>query len=313
MNGPLKMYRTRQIVPSDMVVDLPDCMYKMKSIHGVRNGVVEQRGEHITRKKLDIFDQNNQNIPEMAALEARQEQILQQLADLKQQMNTIRSHLKVTPVSNTTTTMTTANKPRPVQQPSINFQDVIINASLTHPPYSLQLIQKLWLNYVHLSVKSHLHSTVTGLNEKAVALTEALDSFAPKTQVPKVSVRLIWKDVGANTELIVSPTPIQGEINILRFLARLSTSHLNYENGPNPHEIDSLLENSYAIIRAKTKTERASLLQNINKSLGKHQWLAGRGQMSIADLAAYSAIKQVVSPNEVNVNVGKWMQRCEAF
>lgn len=42
--------------------------------------------------------QNNQQIPGMAELQARQEKILQQLAELKDQMMSIKSDLKITAV-----------------------------------------------------------------------------------------------------------------------------------------------------------------------------------------------------------------------
>lgn len=103
-----------------------------------------------------------------------------------------------------------------------------------------------------------------------------------------------------------------GESNILRFLSRLSSTHLNYELGENPHEIDALLDVSHALLKATTKSERAGLLQTVNKSLGKSNWLAGRDQVGVADLAVFSAIKQVTAANEINVNLSKWLQRCEA-
>lgn len=61
MNGPLKMYQTKQIVQHDFKVQLPNCMYKLKNIHG-RNGTVEQRTDHVSSapKKVDIFDQVKQ-------------------------------------------------------------------------------------------------------------------------------------------------------------------------------------------------------------------------------------------------------------
>ncbi|KAG5899113.1 hypothetical protein JTB14_021616 [Gonioctena quinquepunctata] len=116
--------------------------------------------------------------------------------------------------------------------------------------------------------------------------------------------------VGTNLELLVNPTPILGEVNLLRYLVRV-TNALNYESDQDSYEIDSLLDIAYLIVRSKTKTERVAQLQSLNKSLGKLQWLAGRNGASIADIAAYSAIKQASNPNEMTQNMGKWFQRCE--
>ena len=168
------------------------------------------------------------------------------------------------------------------------------------------------------------------MTENATELTKILEAFSAETNVPKVNVKLIWKDgkkskkapcdysviiifsVGANVELLISHQPILGEVNILRYLSRVSSDLLNYETYNNTHEIDTLLDISYNIVKAKTKTERGALLKALSKSLGKSQWLAGRSQVSVADLAAYSAIKQATSPSEVSVSLGKWLQRCAA-
>ncbi|KAJ3642721.1 hypothetical protein Zmor_025479 [Zophobas morio] len=309
MNGPLKMYSTKQVVQHDFRVRLPECMYKLKNIHAARNGVVERGTDHVatSTRKLDIFDQNYQNIPEMAALEVRQEEILRQLDELKKQMDSIRNTLKV---ANHAPFPTVILKPKQETPPSL--PDIIINASPTNPPYSLELIQKLWKNYIFLSVKTYTHSSLTTLTENATELTKILEAFSAETNVPKVNVKLIWKDVGANVELLISHQPILGEVNILRYLSRVSSDLLNYETYNNTHEIDTLLDISYNIVKAKTKTERGALLKALSKSLGKSQWLAGRSQVSVADLAAYSAIKQATSPSEVSVSLGKWLQRCAA-
>lgn len=120
---------------------------------------------------------------------------------------------------------------------------------------------------------------------------------------------------GADLELLVSHTPILGEVNLLRYLARLTNTNLNYENQPNPHEIDTILDLSYRLVHCQTKNERAQILQTFNKSLvSQQQWLAGRSQITIADLAAYSAIKQIVPvASEIKGNLKKWFDRCDAL
>lgn len=62
MNGPIKMYRTRQIVNHDFVVELPKCMYTLKNIHSIKNGMVDDSADHVSlqNKKLDIFEQVKQ-------------------------------------------------------------------------------------------------------------------------------------------------------------------------------------------------------------------------------------------------------------
>ncbi|XP_018571406.1 probable aminoacyl tRNA synthase complex-interacting multifunctional protein 2 isoform X1 [Anoplophora glabripennis] len=317
MNGPIKMYQTRRFVRHDIPVELPKCMYTLKNIHS-RNGMVDGAVDHVLakNKKLDIFDQvkqflkNNHKIPGMAELEAKQEEILQQLAELKKQILSIKSDLKIAAVSTTkpSTNFTSSTCPKITIN---NLPDIVINANPSNPPYSLQIIQKLLQDTLALTFSTYLHSTVSSLSEEAKKLDSTIVNFAPKSNVLKLNIRLIWKTIDSNTELLVSHIPILGEVNMLRYLSRAVKSSLNYDSESDCIEIDSLLDICYLLVRARTKTERAGLLQTINKSLGKAQWLVGRSQASIADVAAYSAIRQATSNNEISANLGKWFQRCE--
>lgn len=101
-----------------------------------------------------------------------------------------------------------------------------------------------------------------------------------------------------------------GEVNILRYLSRINPS-FNYDALDKPYELDIVLDTCYRLVRAKTKTERAKLMQTFNKNLGKGQWFCGRKEMTIADVAAASAIKQVAE-GEIGANLSKWYQRCQA-
>ncbi|KAJ8968860.1 hypothetical protein NQ317_016783 [Molorchus minor] len=324
MNGPIRMYRTRQIVRHDIAVELPQCMYTLKNIHPMKNGMVAST-DHVSSsaKKLDIFDQNimiylrfqiqnNHNIPGMAELEAKQEDILKQLAELKKQIISIKSDLKISPVQPKkrciSSSMTTFSRTEADELPVI-----VINASPTNPPYSLEIVQRLLRNVITLIFSVHLHSSVSSLPEGTKQLEKALVNFSEQSNTPKVNVRLIWKKqyFDSTTELLVSHVPIRGEANLLRYLSRAIRSPLTYDSEPDCIEIDSLLDICYLIVRARTKTERTNLLQMLNKSLGKSQWLLGRGQASVADLAAYSAIKQASNASEISANLGKWFQRCE--
>lgn len=66
MNGPIKMYRTKQVVRHDIPVKLPTCMYKLKNIHSALsaglNGMVDGSSDHVSppNKKLNIIDQVKQ-------------------------------------------------------------------------------------------------------------------------------------------------------------------------------------------------------------------------------------------------------------
>lgn len=280
------MYQTKRIVSHDFPVELPKCMYTLKNIHS-RNGMVDGAVDHVAteNKKLDIFDQNNHKIPGMAELEAKQEEILKQLAELKKQILSIKSDLNVS-AAGTAKLTTNFSSSTCAQITNDNLPDIVINVNPLNPPYSLQIIQRLLQDTITLAFTTHLHSTVSSLTEEARKLDSALVNFPPKSNAPKLNIRLIWKTIGSNSELLVSHIPILGEVNMLRYLARAIKSPLNYDSESDCIEIDSLLDICYLLVRARTKTERSVLLQTINRSLGKAQWLVGRTQASVADIAA---------------------------
>lgn len=206
--------------------------------------------------------------------------------------------------------------------------DIVVKASPSFPPYSLLLLQRLWCKSLHVSVKTHLHSSVASLDEKAAAFSRLIEHELPGNAVPKLKIVLIWKDstfptfiqvphktdnkisVGPNTEFIVSHISIVGEVNLLRHLARLAPQVLKYESLENVTYLDSLLDTCYCLARAKTKTERARFVQALSKSLGKGEWMCGSSELTVADVAAYSALRQV-GDKECSQALNKWLQKCE--
>lgn len=57
MNGPVQMYRTKQIISHDMPVELPKCMYQMRSIHSSAERGADQQERP---PKVDITEQVKQ-------------------------------------------------------------------------------------------------------------------------------------------------------------------------------------------------------------------------------------------------------------
>ncbi|XP_017772222.1 PREDICTED: probable aminoacyl tRNA synthase complex-interacting multifunctional protein 2 [Nicrophorus vespilloides] len=278
MSGGIKMYAARQIVRHDLPVELPNCMYTLANIH--RNGVTTKAsatkvatGQHQQQQpsadiseQVKLFLKNNSDLRGMAALESKQQQLLKQLEELKQQMLGIKDDLKAiggsTPVSKSTckkssSAKTVSNKSLKVS----NIPDIVIN------------VQK-------------------------------------NADAPKISVRLIWKNIGFNQmELMVCSVPILDECNFLRHICRL-TGGLSYDE--KNFEIDDLLDLSYSIAKSQTKQKRMELMQLVNKRLGKSDFLLGETGFGVADVALYSAIKQVAQGAEINVNLTRWMKNCEA-
>ncbi|KAF5272118.1 hypothetical protein FQA39_LY01200 [Lamprigera yunnana] len=308
MNGPTQMYKTRQIIKHDVDVVLPNCMYGMKNIHAYGDDV-GPLGDHISpfEDSANISNQvmqvlkSLQDCPEMNNLIERQERILQQLDVLRQQMIDLKTDLNKSNDKNLTTTML-HNVPM--------LPNIVINANPQYPPYSLLLIKKICGHLFNISITTHLHSSVSALPECAHDFINILNSLKNKVELPTFSIRLIWKNVGPSLEFLVSKLPITGEPNMLRFLARLVPGLLRYENETNLHEIDSALDLSYCLAQAKTKTDRMGFIQALNKKLGKGKFMCNSSELTIADIAAYSAVKQITT-NEITQNMSKWLQRCE--
>lgn len=100
---------------------------------------------------------------------------------------------------------------------------------------------------------------------------------------------------------------------MLRYLSRSIDSQLTYDSDPDSLEVDSLLDQCYLLFRAKSKTERAGILQALSKTVNKSSWLAARDQPSVADVAAYSVIRQREVSNELSASLTKWYQKCASL
>lgn len=149
--------------------------------------------------------QNNQHIPGMAELEAKQEEILKQLAELKDQILSIKStlNLNVVAAQKSTKPICTdkvwkSNKPQSSLFKDINFQipnlpNIVVNINPNYPPYSLVIIQRLLQDVATLKISSHLHSTVSTLPDNTKNLENELVNFKAQKNVPEIHIRLIWK------------------------------------------------------------------------------------------------------------------------
>lgn len=75
-----------------------------------------------------------------------------------------------------------------------NIPDLVLNVSPAFPPYSLLLLQRIWEKFLHIVVKTHLHSTITTLDAKADEFSRTISSEFPRNGLPELKILLIWKD-----------------------------------------------------------------------------------------------------------------------
>ncbi|XP_065088124.1 probable aminoacyl tRNA synthase complex-interacting multifunctional protein 2 isoform X2 [Ochlerotatus camptorhynchus] len=291
-------------------VELPTCMYPMKPINN-RSGTVAA--------------ESTEDLPAIQALAARQDKILKQLAELRKQLVTMRTDLKlcnkpVQPIAQVTSAKPAQSQPQTKKIEPINqsyLQDFVVNASPENIPYGLLALKKLWIDRLNLQVECFIHSTISQLTEEALNFQNAITSFEPKLEnLPRIKVTLIWKNVGTYTEMITSPTayvPICGEVNILRFLSRCGPNEFNYERNDDVAEVDSILDTCYLLINKQNLKDKKQVLNLLSSKLGKTPCFGG-DELSLCDIAATSAIKQLQKSlaKDINPNMTKLIGRVSA-
>lgn len=322
MNGPNTMYRMRPVIKLTEELELPKCMYRMKNIQqAYLNSRVEHQLSNET-KASSISEQVKKllkcPLPEMTALENRQEAILAQLAGLKNQITALREQLKQPSVLSVTDgTDVSVSRTCSILQNGV-IHDIVINASPKYPPYSLAALQRLWGDGLRLGIHCHTHSSILQLPKNLDSFLSVISSDSTQERSPLLNITLIWKDVGPDTELVVSPmkhTAIKGEINILRYLSRLGPPAYNYELNSDPaisSRLDGLLDTCYTLAQCRTVKERQLAICALGGYLGKAQFMAGGNGISIADIAVWSVLRQLDMQlqRDMSSNVKKWLQHC---
>lgn len=292
-------------------VELPTCMYPMKPIIN--------RSDTMTAESTE-------DLPEVLALAAKQEKVLKQLADLRAQLVSMRTDLKLCNKPAQQSVSETSSKPAQSKQAiktieAINnsyLQDFVVNASPDNIPYGLLALKKLWIDRLNLHVECFIHSTISKLTDEALSFQNIITSVKPKVEnLPRITVTLIWKNVGAYTEMITSPTayvPICGEVNILRFLSRCGPSEFNYERNDDVVEADSILDACYLLVNKQNLKDKKQVLKLLSSKLGKTPSFGG-DELSVCDIAATSAIMQLQKSlnKDINPNMTKLITRVSAL
>jgi len=287
MAKPLPMYAMKPVFELDTAIDVPKCMYSLPVIQS-------------SNKIAGVGSSSSSSSPALKALEARQDAILSRLEKLKLEVAAYGKSLGVS---------TSDAAPSQTQNPVFGkTPDLVVRCSPSHPVFSIPAVFKL-LCGAGLSVHTscHTHSSVTSLPKQCQA-------FLPESKVSRsaaqVRITLIWKDVGKDCELMVSPlkqTVIKGEVNVLRYFARLFPTILPYENIENLDNVNSMLDTVSSLLWSLPK-ERQPLMRTLVNSLGKSPFLAGQN-ISVVDLALYSLVKQLSLEKDLQPELSKWFDR----
>lgn len=265
------MYRLPPIIPANMEFDLPTRMYKLPVI----NNFGPQEAE-ISKDDLQALND----------LEKRQENILNQLENLKLEVD----KLKISPGKS-------SGKP--------GTKDIVIRATPQYAPNVLPLLcNQLMANGLKIFTSSHVHSSF--LNKIPNELVDFLpNSNCSSRSEADLCVTLIWKDVGKDMELVTSPTStaiIKGEVNLLRYVSRRF-------NVFSVNELDEItiqvVENLLDTFHADKWSSGSNISSVVENSLKKSQFLAKK--FSLADIYAMSMLKKTKN----NKPILEWLKRCD--
>ncbi|NXU58522.1 AIMP2 protein, partial [Turnix velox] len=255
----------------------------------------------------------------LEALEARQEEVLRRLYELKGAVDGLSKMIQTPDADFDVTDIIQSGDSSPLTANGAQLdamlgkdygalKDIVINASPAQPPLSLLVLHQLLCQRYKVFSAVHTHSSVHSMPEKLLRCFGE-QSKKQLRQEHQLGFTLIWKDVPKPQMKFSVQTmcPIEGEGNIARFLFSLL--------GQKPSALtatlmDSWVDTALFQLREGSSKERAAVLRAMNVALGKSPWLVGN-ELSLADVVAWSVLQQLGSTNTAPTNVQKWVKSCE--
>ncbi|KAM3863573.1 aminoacyl tRNA synthase complex-interacting multifunctional protein 2 [Diretmus argenteus] len=310
----MPMYQVKPISGGEIKVDLPTCMYKLPNVHAQQGN--SWPSEHAL--------QNGEVDPAVKALEARQDEIMRKLYELKaavdglaKTVTTPDADLDLTVSSSlsshsptSTTFKGTTDLDTLLGKDLGALRDIVINANPAQPPLTLLVLHGLLCQRFRVLSTVHVHSSVSGVPSHLLSCLgpRPADSYA--RQHFQLGFTLIWKDVPKLQMKfnVQNMCPIEGEANVARFLYRLLTP---YPSDPaRATLVDSWVDTAFFQLAEGSAKERAAVLRALNAALGRDAWLAGP-ELSLADIACYCCVLQCGPASSTPANVQRWLKACD--
>lgn len=245
---------------------------------------------------------------EVAELVEKQNRILKRLEELKQSLLSMREEVKSCTAQKSSTKTKTLTKQ--VSFPS----EVVINAHPAQIPYSILALKSLWKEFVNVEVSIFTHSSVNSsdISKASKEFSDKVTSSNSSQNLPTLKLIIIWKNVQV-TELLVSSAkfvPIFGEINMIRFFNRVGPSDYEKENHF-ANQVDSVLDICHQLVSKPSKGDRQSFINSLGQILGKSSNFFNSKEVSAADVAVFSTLKNVCGNNvkELPANLSSWLQK----
>lgn len=103
-------------------------------------------------------------------------------------------------------------------------------------------------------------------------------------------------------------TPIIGECNVARYLARLLSPSYDSGDALNSTRIDALIDLADGQL-SNDASEKGNFLKAIGTQLGRSQWMLGDA-LTLADIVLWSAVHQSKQASKAPDNVRRWIDQC---
>ncbi|XP_051995003.1 aminoacyl tRNA synthase complex-interacting multifunctional protein 2 isoform X1 [Xyrauchen texanus] len=302
------MYQVKPVSPGDIKINLPTCMYKLPNIHA--------QGMSCNEHAL----QNGEMDPALKALEARQDEILKRLYDLKATVDGLSKTVTTPDADLDATTLShgpsasvfksTADLDSLLGKDLGALRDIVINANPASPPLSLLVLHGLLCKQYKVLSSVHVHSSVTAVPPRLLTCLgqQHMDSYARNHF--QLGFTLIWKDVSKLQMKFDTQNmcPIEGEANVARFLFRLLGAEPQDPIGAT--RMDCWIDTAVFQLAEGGSKERAAVLRSLNVALGHMPWLLGQ-QFSLADIVCACCVLQAGQSTSAPANVQRWLKSCQ--
>ncbi|XP_077388445.1 aminoacyl tRNA synthase complex-interacting multifunctional protein 2 isoform X2 [Festucalex cinctus] len=268
--------------------------------------------------------QNGEVDPAVRALEARQDEIMRKLYELKAAVEGL---AKTVTTPDADMDLTVSGSLSSQSSSSAAFQgaadldkllgkdlgalrDVVINANPAQPPLTLLVLHKLLCQRYRVLSTVHVHSSVSGVPPQLLSCLGPRHPDSYARHLFQLGFTLIWKDVPKLQMKfsVQNMCTIEGEANVARFLFKLLAPYPS--DAASATLVDGWVDTAFFQLAEGGAKERAAVLRALNSALGRGPWLAGR-DVSLADVACYCCLLLASPASSVPANVQRWLQSCE--
>lgn len=179
------------------------------------------------------------------------------------------------------------------------------------PPHSVITLINMLDEKIGVKKTSHFHSSLKGLPDHL----KNIFAHQKDSKTLDNCITVIWKSVGLQLEMIVSPVDnvkVTGEVNVLRYLSRVLEAKCNdfdwYENtsAENSVQIDHWLDKGHAQLQ-KGSTDAQLFLKALDTQLNGRAYIVG-SKLSPADIYLVSVLSNLTV--KMPKNIEKWYQQC---